>query len=100
MKSFTPTAATTNVTITGTTQALAITKPATGASGVVRLVSTDTSVCFIALGDSTITTAATSGHPIRPNSEQDIDVGPNVTHIAVIGTANTLKLYATFGQAR
>ena len=100
MKPFTPSANTSSVTITGTTASVAITKPATGASGTVRLHNGDTALCYIAFGTSTVEAAVATSHPIPAGGVQDFDIGGAVTHVAVIGGANTLKLFATFGQSR
>lgn len=59
-------------------------------------------ICYIEFGASTATAVipvaagAFGGIPILPNQIYTFTVGPNVTHVAVIGTAGSLFL--TCGQ--
>lgn len=101
MRQFTPISNTDGTVVTAASQAVAITKPA-GEPGTMRLFYDDTVPCFVVFGKSSAVTAvATTSHPIPGGAAgtQDIEIGPNITHYAVIGTANVKKLYSTFGKA-
>ena len=64
----------------------------------VRLVNSGSNITYFKLGDSTVTTSASAGTPMLPNTIETFFLRRENTHIAVIGTvANTL--YVTVGES-
>jgi hypothetical protein len=96
---FSPQGDTANLTVTASSQAVALNKT-TGEEGTARVHNSDTTDTFVAFGISTVSVTAAAGIPLAPGETAFIDLGPGVTHMAAIGSANTKKVYVTWGKVR
>ena len=53
---------------------------------------------WVAFGDSTITTALTTGKPVAAGADLVVTIGPGTTHAAAIAAGSTGKIYFTPGS--
>lgn len=93
---FTPgTAGTVSRTVSGTTASVAL---AIGSTSQTVMVSSPAgnAIAFIEFGTSAVASVAATGTPILPGAIMMFTIGPNVTHVAAIGSAGTL--YFTTGM--
>lgn len=86
--------ATVNIDVSNTSQRVAL-----GGSGngyrQINIMNDGTETVWIAFGDSTVSTAATTGKPIGPGADLVATVPNGVTYVAAIAAAATGKIYFT-----
>lgn len=80
--------------VTGTTANVALSKGGRDQQVMVSSLAAN-AIAFIKFGSSTVE-AATTDTPILPGTQRIFTIGPDVTHMAAIGT-NSTTLYATTG---
>lgn len=66
--------------------------------GNIRIANTGSVVAFVEFGDSTITSTATAGMPILPNTVEVFEIRQNETHVAAITASGSTTLYLTTGE--
>lgn len=93
---FTPASAgTVSRTVSGSTAAVALFKGSVNQTVMVTSPAAN-AIAFIEFGDSTVVSVAATGTPVLPGAIMVFTVGPNVTHMAAIGSSGTL--YVTSGH--
>lgn len=89
---------TVQITVSASSQAVKITDGASMKQ--IRVVNDGTATVWIAFGGSTVTTASTTGMPLRAGSDYIFSAQPEngTLYIAAIAAAATGKVYATWGS--
>lgn len=94
MQAFHPIGNTSNIAVTATSQALAITA---GVSDAVSVTNSGTQVIFVAFGDASVTVTVATGIPLLSNNFRDFG-RRSETHMAVIAGAVGSTAYLTKGE--
>lgn len=68
-----------------------------GISNTLRVVNTGAAIVYCAFGDSTVTAAVATSHPVLPNSYQDLEPPSDATHMAMDSAAGSLVVITTEG---
>lgn len=89
---------TVNAAVTGTSAALAITRPSIGTQSV-RIVNSGTQVIFVEFGVSTVAAVAATSMPILANTVETFVLANEVTHIAAIASTTGSTMYVTTGES-
>ena len=89
---------TVNLTVTGSTGSVAVTRPGVGIQSI-RVVNNGSNVAFINIGDSTVTAATATSMPILPYSAETFMLGKEDTHVAAIAGTTGNTLYITTGES-
>jgi hypothetical protein len=92
---FKPTASTVNIDISASSQRVQVNT--TGQVMSVYVYNDGTATAWIAFGDSTVTTATTTGMPIGTKDRGILELPPNA-YVAAIAAGATGKIYFTPGQ--
>lgn len=84
------------IDVSSSTQAKALTTVNPGTS--IRVCNDGTATAWIDFGNSTVTTAATTGIPIGAGVVEIYAVPSGATHVAAIAASTTGKIYFTTGN--
>lgn len=98
---FTPTGNTVNVTADSSGASVALTilgGTSQQGSRSIRVYNALSEDVFIAFGDSSITTATTTGVPIPAGGVEVFEVSPKATHLAARTASGSGSVYATSGR--
>jgi len=85
------------VAVGATTGTVQITPGTSVGAGCVRIVNSGPNLVFFTLGDSTVTTSATVGIAMLPNTAETFYLRPDQRYIALIGLAAGNTAYISFG---
>jgi hypothetical protein len=88
----------TSAKITGSSQTIALSKGNVVQQIMVQLAGATPAVAFIEFGGPEVAATIATGMPILPGSPYLFTVGPNVTSVAIIGSAGTMYFTGGIGS--
>ncbi len=98
IRPFMPKGNTVNLSVTGSSQRVAVTRSGMGIQSI-RVTNIGTQTIFLNIGNSTVTSATTTGFPVLANTVETFMLDKESTHVAAIAGAVGSTLYVTTGES-